>query len=61
MRRVQGQVTFGGRVAYCAQTAWIQNASLVSRAMKYSDIDADPEQRENITFGLPFDEDRVSA
>jgi ATP-binding cassette, subfamily C (CFTR/MRP), member 1 len=30
MRKVQGEVTFGGRVAYCPQTAWIQNATLVS-------------------------------
>jgi ATP-binding cassette, subfamily C (CFTR/MRP), member 1 len=29
MRRVSGTVTFGGKVAYCPQTAWIQNASLV--------------------------------
>nr|GAT42790.1 ABC protein [Mycena chlorophos] len=33
---------FGGRVAYCAQTAWIQNATL----------------RENVLFGQPFDEAR---
>lgn len=30
MRKVSGSVTFGGRVAYCPQTAWIQNASVVS-------------------------------
>ncbi|KAJ3535552.1 hypothetical protein NM688_g6963 [Phlebia brevispora] len=42
MRKVQGHVSFGGRVAYCAQTAWIQNATL----------------RENVTFGLPYEEDR---
>nr|CAD98883.1 ABC protein [Phanerodontia chrysosporium] len=42
MRKLGGHVSFGGPVAYCAQTAWIQNATL----------------RENITFGLPFDEDR---
>ena len=29
MRKVTGSVTFGGRVAYCSQTAWIQNATLV--------------------------------
>ena len=29
MRKVSGNVTFGGRVAYCSQTAWIQNATLV--------------------------------
>ncbi|KAJ3483697.1 hypothetical protein NLI96_g6138 [Meripilus lineatus] len=42
MRRVEGEVSMGGRVAYCPQTAWIQNATL----------------RENITFGQPFDEDK---
>ncbi|KAH8833231.1 ABC protein [Flagelloscypha sp. PMI_526] len=42
MRRTEGQVTFGGKIAYCAQTAWIQNGTL----------------RENILFGLPYDEDR---
>lgn len=31
MRKVSGFVTFGGRVAYCPQTAWIQNASVVSQ------------------------------
>lgn len=30
MRKVSGNVTLGGRVAYCSQTAWIQNATLVS-------------------------------
>lgn len=29
MRKVSGSVAFGGRVAYCPQTAWIQNATLV--------------------------------
>lgn len=38
MRRTSGTVEWGGSVAYCAQTAWIQNASI----------------RENITFGRPF-------
>ncbi|KAF7295535.1 ABC protein [Mycena indigotica] len=33
---------FGGRVAYCPQTAWIQNATL----------------RDNVVFGQPFDEER---
>ncbi|KAL7279088.1 hypothetical protein ACG7TL_006926 [Trametes sanguinea] len=42
MRIVKGHVSFGGRVAYCSQTAWIQNATL----------------RENVLFGQPFDEDR---
>ena len=42
MRRTSGSVQFGGSVAYCPQTAWIQNATV----------------RENICFGRPFDEER---
>ncbi|KAH9856552.1 ABC protein [Lenzites betulinus] len=42
MRKINGRVSFGGRVAYCSQTAWIQNATL----------------RENVLFGQPFEEDR---
>ncbi|KAG1781882.1 ABC protein [Suillus placidus] len=42
MRKVSGHVTFGGRIGYCPQTAWIQNATL----------------RGNITFGQRFEEDR---
>lgn len=42
MRRTTGSVRFNGTVAYCPQSAWIQNATV----------------RENITFGRPFDEDR---
>jgi ATP-binding cassette, subfamily C (CFTR/MRP), member 1 len=32
MRKVSGHVSFGGRVGYCPQTAWIQNVTLVSMA-----------------------------
>ncbi|KAJ6571086.1 ABC protein [Mycena capillaripes] len=42
MRATGGKWAFGGRVAYCPQGAWIQNASL----------------RDNVLFGQPFDEDR---
>ncbi|KAI0693122.1 ABC transporter [Cytidiella melzeri] len=42
MRRTAGEVRFNGSVAYCPQSAWIQNASI----------------RDNITFGRPFEEDR---
>ncbi|KAJ7650716.1 ABC protein [Roridomyces roridus] len=42
MKRVGGTFSFGGKVAYCAQVAWIQNASL----------------RDNILFGQPFDSKR---
>lgn len=42
MRRTSGSVAFGGSIAYCPQTAWIQNASV----------------RENICFGRPFNEER---
>ncbi|EGN99138.1 hypothetical protein SERLA73DRAFT_168655 [Serpula lacrymans var. lacrymans S7.3] len=42
MRKVSGKVSFGSRVDYCLQTAWIQNATL----------------RDNVTFSQPFDEDK---
>ncbi|KAL6299258.1 P-loop containing nucleoside triphosphate hydrolase protein [Sparassis latifolia] len=42
MRQVKGHVSFGGRVAYCSQTAWIQNATL----------------KENVLFGQPFNEEK---
>ncbi|KAF9046870.1 ABC transporter [Hymenopellis radicata] len=38
----KGHIVFGGSVAYCPQSAWIQNATI----------------RENICFGRPFDEKR---
>ncbi|KAK0235808.1 ABC protein [Armillaria nabsnona] len=40
MRKISGDVSFRGPVAYCPQTAWIQNATL----------------RDNILFGQPLDE-----
>jgi len=40
--KVSGDVVVGGRVSYCAQQAWITSASV----------------RENILFGLPYDEER---
>lgn len=43
MHKVSGDVTWGAkRIAYCAQSAWIQNATL----------------RDNILFGQPWDEAR---
>lgn len=42
MRRVRGRISFGGRVAYCPQTAWVQNATL----------------RDNVLFGKPYEEER---
>lgn len=42
MKRTKGSVTFSGSLAYCPQAAWIQNETL----------------KENILFGLPFDEDK---
>lgn len=45
MRRTEGKVTFSGTTSLCAQTPWIQNATV----------------RENILFGQPFDEDRYWA
>jgi ATP-binding cassette, subfamily C (CFTR/MRP), member 1 len=42
MKKVHGEIEFGGSVGYCPQTAWIQNATL----------------RDNIIFGTPFDKER---
>ncbi|WRT68580.1 uncharacterized protein IL334_005558 [Kwoniella shivajii] len=42
MRRTEGKVTFSGSTALCAQSPWIQNATV----------------RENILFGQPWDEER---
>ncbi|EJD44619.1 ATP-dependent bile acid permease [Auricularia subglabra TFB-10046 SS5] len=42
MRRISGDVHFGGTVAYAPQAPWIQNLNL----------------RDNITFGQAFEEDR---
>ncbi|ORY70608.1 ABC transporter [Leucosporidium creatinivorum] len=42
MRKTRGEVVFGGSIAYSAQSAWLQNATV----------------RENIVFGRPFDEKR---
>jgi ABC-type multidrug transport system fused ATPase/permease subunit len=42
MRSQDGSVKFGGRLGYCQQSAWIQNASL----------------RDNIVFGQKWDESR---
>lgn len=42
MKQTTGTVKFGGKIAYCAQHAFIQNATL----------------RDNVLFGQPWDEDR---
>lgn len=42
MKQISGTVKFGGKIAYCAQHAFIQNATL----------------RDNVLFGQPWDEDR---
>lgn len=42
MKRTAGQFQINGSVAYCAQTAWIQNMTL----------------RDNILFGSPFEESK---
>ncbi|KAF8813301.1 ABC transporter [Phlegmacium glaucopus] len=42
MRKTSGNITFGGSIGYCPQSAWIQNATI----------------RENICFGRPFEPER---
>ena len=44
MKRRAGRVCISGSVGYCAQSAWIQNASL----------------KDNVLFGLPYDERRYN-
>ncbi|KNE55572.1 hypothetical protein AMAG_01463 [Allomyces macrogynus ATCC 38327] len=44
MKRTKGHVQVSGRVGYCPQQAWIQNATL----------------KDNILFGLPFDAARYA-
>lgn len=59
MRRVSGTVSFGGRVAYCPQTAWIQNASVVSIEFTiYLLFLPHNLKRDNILFGQPYDEEK---
>ncbi|KAJ1939548.1 hypothetical protein FBU59_004083 [Linderina macrospora] len=42
MKRISGGMDFGGTLSYAAQVPWIMNATI----------------RDNITFGLPYDEER---
>lgn len=42
MRRLKGDITFQSSIAFCSQTAWIQNATL----------------KDNILFGQAFDPER---
>lgn len=49
MRKVSGSVSFGGRVAYCPQTAWIQNSTLASWTLWISQIISDSFNREIIS------------
>lgn len=39
MQQTSGTVSFGGRLSYCQQSAWVQNATL----------------RDNVIFGRPWD------
>ena len=61
MRKAKGSVRFGGSLAYCAQSAWIQ----VSFPTRIIDIQWDnffflqnATIRENICFGRPFEAER---
>ncbi|KAF9921984.1 hypothetical protein FBU30_007941 [Linnemannia zychae] len=44
MKKVSGTMSYGGSIGYCPQSAWIQNATV----------------KDNILFGLPFDEARYA-
>ena len=61
MRKTKGSVRFGGSLAYCSQSAWIQ----VSFPTRIIDIQWDnffflqnATIRENICFGRPFEAER---
>lgn len=41
MKLSEGSFSFGGRVAYCPQTAWIQNATLVRSVAYHSSPNVD--------------------
>lgn len=62
MRKTDGKVRFGGRLAYCAQVPWIQNATLVSMPSTWSEafhlIRAPKIQRDNVIFGREFEEEK---
>eukprot|EP00300_Choanocystis_sp_HF-7_P014604 c18745_g1_i2.p1 GENE.c18745_g1_i2~~c18745_g1_i2.p1 ORF type:complete len:1536 (+),score=408.64 c18745_g1_i2:44-4651(+) len=45
LRADRGSIWINGRTAYCAQQAWIQNATL----------------KNNVLFGLPFDSDKYAT
>lgn len=52
-----------GGVAFCAQEAWIQNASIkvcffLMDALPRTCIEADRKCQENLLFGSPFEESR---
>lgn len=58
MRKTEGNVTFGGSVGYCSQSAWIQ-VSLQLYHNLHSPYDfKNATIRENICFGRPFEEER---
>lgn len=51
MRKCCGEFSFGGRVAYCPQSAWIQNASLVC-PIQLSTISHSHARRRGTIFSL---------
>ena len=66
MRKTGGEVTFGGSVAYCAQSAWIQvrfhiciSIYVFPLSMTYESQSATI--RDNILFGAPYEEERYQS
>ena len=59
MRATAGTVKFGGDLAYCSQSAWIQvRISSPSHVRDALILGQNATIRENICFGRPFEEER---
>ena len=58
MRATAGTVKFGGDLAYCSQSAWIQVCISFSSAHDVLTLEQNATIRENICFGRPFEEER---
>ena len=59
MRKTEGSVRFGGSLAYCSQSAWIQvGVPPVSIEVHRLNFLQNATIRENICFGRPFEAER---
>ena len=62
MRRTEGKVTFSGSTALCAQTPWIQNATIREVRCHFMIRGSSPvDTIQNVLFGQRWDEERYWA